>query len=82
VFTPSNQDDLLDYEIQGGGGTAFEAVWEYLKQEDIVPERLVMFTDGYPNATWGDENYCSTLFVVHGNKNIVAPFGQTAYYEE
>jgi predicted metal-dependent peptidase len=82
VFTPSNQDDLLDYEIQGGGGTAFEAVWEYLKQEDIVPERLVMFTDGYPNATWGDDNYCSTLFVVHGNKNIVAPFGQTAYYEE
>jgi hypothetical protein len=53
-----------------------------LKNEEIVPERLVIFTDGYPNNTWGDENYCPTLFLIHGNKNIVAPFGQTAYYEE
>jgi len=87
MFTPDNKEELLEYKIQGGGGTEFECVWDYLKKENIVPERLVMFTDGYPNSTWGDENYCSTLFVIHssssyGNKSIVAPFGQTVYYEE
>jgi predicted metal-dependent peptidase len=82
TFTPENKEELLEYKIQGGGGTAFECVWDHLKSEDIVPERLVMLTDGYPNSTWGDENYCSTLFVIHGTKSIVAPFGQTAYYEE
>ena len=82
VFTPENKEELLEYQIRGGGGTMFECVWDYLKKEDIVPERLVLFTDGYPSSSWGDENYCSTLFVVHGNKQIVAPFGQTVYYEE
>ena len=29
-----------------------------------------------------DPDYSDTLFVIHGSKTIVAPFGMTAYYEE
>lgn len=81
-FTGENLDDIDSYEVQGGGGTLFECNWEMMKEKGIEPERFVMFTDGYPNGTWGDENYCDTLFVIHGNKNIQAPFGMTAYYDD
>ena len=80
-FTGDTADEILDYKVKGGGGTAFEANWDFMKEEGIEPKRFIMFTDGYPCGTWGDENYCETLFVVHGNDSIVAPFGQTAYYK-
>jgi predicted metal-dependent peptidase len=80
-FTPHNLDDIYEYERMASGGTMFEANWEFMKQNDIEPHRFVMFTDGCPCGTWGDPNYCDTLFVIHGSTKIVAPFGQTAYYE-
>lgn len=80
-FTPENGEDILNYNIKGGGGTSFEAVYEFMKKNNIEPERHVMFTDGYPNGTWGDPDYCDTLHVIHGTESIVAPFGMTAYYD-
>jgi predicted metal-dependent peptidase len=81
VFTQENLDDIMDWEVGGGGGTSFEANWEYMKEHDIAPKKFVMFTDGYPGDGWGDENYCDTLFIIHGSTTIEAPFGITAYYE-
>jgi predicted metal-dependent peptidase len=81
-YDSENLDSLIDYEIQGGGGTDFDCVFEYFKQEDIQPKRHIMFTDGYPGGSWGDENYCDTVFIMHGTTSIVPPFGQWAYYEE
>jgi len=80
-FTGDTADEILEYECKGGGGTDFEANWEFMKDQDIQPKRFIMFTDGYPCGSWGDEDYCETLFVVHGNDSIVSPFGQTAYYK-
>lgn len=80
-FSSDAGDDIADYEPQGGGGTMFEANWEYMKERDIQPKQFIMFTDGYPCGTWGDPDYCDTLFVVHGGPNIEAPFGVTAHYE-
>ena len=81
TFTPDNIDDIDTYDVQGGGGTMFEANWEFMKENEIAPKFFVMFTDGYPGNGWGDEDYCETLFVIHGTTSITAPFGQTAYYE-
>ena len=81
LFTANNLDEILEYDPQGGGGTSFECNWDYMKEHQIEPERFVMFTDGYPGYGWGDEDYVDTLFVIHGNTSIVAPFGLTAYYE-
>ena len=75
-------DDITSYEPKGGGGTDFEANWSYMKENDINPKKLIMFTDGYPFGSWGDELYCDTLFIIHGNTSIVPPFGSHAYYEE
>ena len=80
-FTGDTADEIMEYECKGGGGTDFEANWEFMKDQDIQPKRFIMFTDGYPCGSWGDEDYCETLFVVHGNDSIISPFGQTAYYK-
>lgn len=83
-FSADGGQDLMDYEILGGGGTDFDANWTYMKQHDIQPKKFIMFTDGYPFGSWGDEDYCDTIFVIHSHrdKNLQAPFGMTAHYEE
>jgi predicted metal-dependent peptidase len=82
-FSADTGDELLSYEIMGGGGTDFMANWQYMKARDIQPKKFIMFTDGYPWDSWGDESYCDTIFIVHGHhdKNLQAPFGMTAHYE-
>ena len=75
-------NDITEYEPMGGGGTDFMANWSYMKEHDINPKKFIMFTDGYPWDSWGDENYCDTVFIIHGNDTIVPPFGAYAYYEE
>ena len=81
-FTGDNADEILEYKVTGGGGTDFDVNWTFMKDNDIVPKKFIMFTDGYPCGSWGDEDYCDTLFVVHGNDSIISPFGQTAHYKE
>ena len=81
VFTPDK--DLTDYEPKGFGGTEFEANFDWMKEEGVQPKKLIVFTDGYPWGSWGDENYCDTLWVIHSNhdKELEAPFGVTTHYE-
>jgi len=82
-FTADTQDDLINYEMGGFGGTTFEVNWEFMKENGIEPKKFIMFTDGYPCQGWGDPHYCDSLFIVHGEKNSsspVAPFGVTVPY--
>jgi predicted metal-dependent peptidase len=81
-YDSDNLDDICDYEVKGGGGTDFDCVYNYLKEHEIEPKRLVMFTDGYPFGSWGDENYTDTVFILHGTTTIEPPWGQFAYYDE
>jgi len=81
-YDSENLDSITDYDLQGGGGTDFECMYNYLKEADIQPKRLVVFTDGFPYGSWGDENYADTVWVLHGTTTIVPPWGQYAYYEE
>jgi len=81
-FTSENLDDIVDYEPEGGGGTDFACMFDYMKDNDINPARFVVFTDGYPFGTWGDPNYCDTVWIIHGDDNPNPPFGTWALYEE
>ncbi|MGY8864621.1 MAG: vWA domain-containing protein [Methylophagaceae bacterium] len=83
-FTADGGERLEEYEIIGGGGTEFDCNWEYMKQHDITPKKFIMFTDGYPWGSWGDEDYCDTVFVIHSNRDrsLMAPFGLTTHYED
>jgi len=83
-FTSDNGEDITTYEPMGGGGTDFDVNWRHMKNEDFQPKKFIMFTDGYPWASWGDPDYCDTIFVIHGHhdKNFEAPFGFTTHYDE
>jgi predicted metal-dependent peptidase len=80
-FTGDNMDEIMDYEVKGGGGTDFDANFNFMKEEGIEPKKFIMFTDGYPCGSWGDEHYCDSLFIIHGNDSIIPPFGSHAYYK-
>jgi predicted metal-dependent peptidase len=82
MFTPSNIDEFANYPFTGGGGTAFECIWDWLKENDLDINRIIVFTDGRPNATWGNPNGPQTLFIIKGNPKVTAPFGQTVHYEK
>ena len=82
-FNQYNMEEFMEYELAGGGGTEFDCCYDYLKAEGIEPKKFIMFTDGYPWGSWGDENYCDTLFIVHGGRygdSPTAPFGMTVPY--
>jgi predicted metal-dependent peptidase len=84
AFTQNNMEEFMEYELGGGGGTDFDCCFNYMKEEGIVPKKFIMFTDGYPWDSWGDESYCDTLFIVHGGgygEPPVAPFGITVPYK-
>ena len=80
-FNGYNMDEFDTYKPKGGGGTDFDINWEYMKEHDINPKKFIMFTDGYPWSSWGDPDYCDTVFIIHGDDSIVPPFGSHAYYE-
>lgn len=81
-ITSDNIQEFETYEPKGGGGTDFMCNWNYMKDENIVPKKFIMFTDGYPWDSWGDEDYCDTIFIIHGPETIKPPFGVYSHYEE
>ena len=81
-FDSENMDSIEEYEPQGGGGTDFDCIFDYLKENAIEPKRLIVFTDGYPCGSWGDPDYCDTTWIIHGDTNPNPPFGTYAIYDE
>ena len=84
VFTSDNLEDIATYEPGGGGGTDPHCVWEWLKENDIEPKKLIMFTD-FCFFGWSPqdvENYCETVWIIKGNPSAEPEFGVWAHYEE
>ena len=82
-FTAHGNDDIMDYEIKGFGGTDPTVCWDFMKNEGIEPKLLLMFTDGEVWGDWGDPDYCDTVWIINNrhNKTIEPPFGRYAYYD-
>jgi len=84
-FTHDDGRDMREYEITGGGGTEFTVNWQFMKDQGIEPDQFIMFTDGMPWGSWGDPEYCDTMFLIHtrfSGRDIEAPFGTTVQYEQ
>ena len=81
VFNSDNLDSIAEYECIGGGGTAFSCIFNFLKEEQIDPDQLVIFTDGYV-SDWGDPDYCDTLFILHSfGDSAETPYGTAVKYD-
>lgn len=63
---------------KGGGGTDPMCVSNYLLQERIQPECVIMLTDGYvPN--WGRGWTCPVVWCIVNNKRVVPTVGKAIY---
>lgn len=80
TFRTDDGEDMTKYQATGGGGTDIGCNWEYMKNNDIMPQKLLVFTDMYSH-TFGDPLYCDTIFINHGRPDFHAPFGMTIFYE-
>jgi predicted metal-dependent peptidase len=66
----------------GGGGTSPSCVSTYLKEKSIVPECIIMLTDGYVGSDWGNEWTAPVLWVIVGGNDEVAPNGKTIHIRD
>lgn len=83
-FSPDNMSDIMEYVPGGGGGTDPHCIWDYLKENEIEPKKLVVFTDF---CFWGweprsVEDYCDTVWIIKDNKDAQPEFGVFAHYDE
>lgn len=75
------EDDLLANQppLGGGGGTAFEPVFDWVDEEGIVPSALIYLTDMYGSFPENPPAYktiwCST------SEDMEAPFGETIHID-
>jgi predicted metal-dependent peptidase len=68
---------VADLKPKGGGGTDGSVLFKYLKENNINPQAIVQFTDGYV-GDWGTTDV-PTLWAV--SSDLVAPFGTTIHVE-
>ena len=79
TYTADQVDRIVDLtKPVGGGGTTPSCVPDYIKQEKLKPDAVIMLTDGdIWGNDWGDWN-CPVIWVVpKAKKRIVAPVGTT-----
>lgn len=63
---------------RGGGGTEPSCVTRYMRDERIVPDCIVMLTDGEVFGDWGGDWPAPVLWCIN-NKTITAPSGVTVH---
>lgn len=79
TFTQDDGEKMLDYQIQGGGGTDFNCVNEWLRENQKEPSQLFVFTDLY-FSYMNDPGICPTTFIAIGN-DAQGPYGDTVKYD-
>ena len=85
VYTSENLESICDFVPGGGGGTDPKCMWDWLNENSIVPNKLIMFTDYCFSSNWGAkevETYCDTVWIIRGNPDATAEFGVYAIYEK
>jgi predicted metal-dependent peptidase len=81
VFEDNYQNISKLLKPVGGGGTHVSCVSQYIKDNNIKAEAVIVFTDGYveTDITWDIST--PTLWVVTENRHFKPPFGKLVKYE-
>ena len=67
---------------KGGGGTSPSCVSEYLNEQKIKPECVIMLTDGYVGNDWGNDWPAQVLWVITGGNDVMAANGKTIHIKD
>lgn len=79
VFEFNQGDDLSSIQINIGGGTDFEPIFEHYNKPENIPEFLIVFSD---LEVWWDnvkQPKYHTTFICFDNPKEQAPFGKTIH---
>jgi predicted metal-dependent peptidase len=78
TFTQDDGEKMMEYKIQGGGGTDFNCVHKWMRDNQKEPVQLFVFTDLY-FTYMEDPLICPTTFIVIGN-DAAPPYGDSINY--
>lgn len=89
MFT--EQDDVAEYKVRGGGGTLFKSAFDYLdgktpiegETNSFKPDVVLFFTDGYPCDGWQEEfaDKYDVVWFITVPDDVKAPWGTTVKYD-
>ena len=76
IFRPEHYQDISKIlKVAGGGGTYLSCVSEYITEERINAEAIIVFTDGYVEHDIKWNISAPTLHIVNGNRNFKGTTG-------
>lgn len=75
----SNQKDLEQFRLLGGGGTSFRTIFRYLKEKmmEQLPVAIIILTDGYASFPKEEAALGIPVLWIMVGSNVKAPFGTT-----
>lgn len=89
TYGPDTYANMLSStKPKGGGGTTPSCVTRFIHKEKLLPEFVVMFTDGYVGNDWGEAGSykwpCPVLWLVVNKheRSITAPNGKTIFVRD
>jgi predicted metal-dependent peptidase len=83
VYGVGDGDKLMaSTKPKGGGGTSPSCITKYLKDNNIVPECVVVLTDGYVGGDWGGTWSSPVLWCIVGGCKDVPTVGQAIRMED
>jgi len=81
-YVGADVDNLLSStKPAGGGGTDVSCVSEYMTEQAIKPQAVVVLTDGYLGSSWGMWD-CPVLWCIVGNKSARPDVGKYVHVED
>ena len=83
VYGQGEGDRLMtSTKPKGGGGTSPSCITKYLKDKNIVPECVVVLSDGYVGGDWGGTWSSPVLWCIVGSCKDIPSVGQSIHMED
>ena len=83
-FSKDTADELMRYQMKGGGGTSMSANYRFMKENGIQPKLFIVFTDlCFFGEDAIDPNWCDdTIWIINNSSHPEPDFGSWAYMDD
>ena len=76
------EGDEINPNVISGGGTSFVPPFDYCEENDIEPDFLIYFTDGYCSNFADEPDYPVLWVLFEDNPYFDPPYGEVATMDE